>query len=57
MESEKSLILLKKSNAPLLERFQSPIEYYSADAFKENFKKLIPEYYSPTAVFYLRDKY
>jgi predicted nucleotidyltransferase len=49
---KKSLILLKKSNAPLIERFQSPIEYYAADGFKENFKKLIQEYYSPVAVFY-----
>lgn len=49
---KKSLMLLKKSNAPLIERFQSPIEYYSVGKFKENFKALISEYYSPAAVFY-----
>ena len=49
---KKSLALLKKSNAPLIERFQSPVEYSSIAGFKENFKKLIQEYYSPTAVFY-----
>ncbi len=48
----KSLHLLKKSNAPLIERFQSPIRYYAADNFKDDFKKLIEEYYSPIAVFY-----
>ncbi len=49
---KKSLVLLKKSNAPLIERFQSPVEYYSTNGFKESFKKLIEQYYSPTAVFY-----
>jgi len=49
---KKSLLLLKKSNAPLIERFQSPIEYYSSGGFKEEFKHLIESYYSPTAVFY-----
>lgn len=48
----KSLVLLKKANAPLIERFQSPIEYYSVPGFKENFSRLIKDYYSPTAVFY-----
>jgi predicted nucleotidyltransferase len=48
----KSLFLLKKSNAPLIERFQSPIEYYSVPGFKEDFSQLIKEYYSPVAVFY-----
>jgi len=48
----KSLILLKKSNATLIERFQSPIEYYSAEGFKGEFKSLIEAYYSPTAVFF-----
>lgn len=49
---KKSLVLLKKSNAPLIERFQSPIEYYVVNGFKSSFKKLIEEYYSPVAVFY-----
>src|SRR5688572_24601810 len=48
----KSLTLLKKSNAPLIERFQSPIEYYAVDGFKNGFKNLIGKYYSPTAVFF-----
>ncbi len=49
---KKSLVLLTKSNAPLIERFQSPIVYYAVDEFKNSFKKLIEEYYSPVAVFY-----
>ncbi|MEO5563518.1 MAG: nucleotidyltransferase domain-containing protein [Chitinophagaceae bacterium] len=49
---KKSLVLLKKSNAPLIERFQSPVEYFSGPAFRDEFKSLITAYYSPTAVFY-----
>lgn len=49
---KKSLTLLKKSNAPLIERFNSPIEYFSVPGFKEEFKRLIAEYYSPIAVFF-----
>jgi predicted nucleotidyltransferase len=49
---KKSLILLKKSNAPLIERFQSPIEYYAAPYFKTAFCKLINAYYNPIAVFH-----
>src|SRR5690349_10980716 len=48
----KSLTLLKRSNAPLIERFNSPIEYFAAPGFKEAFKELITNYYSPTAVFF-----
>ncbi|MEO8406016.1 MAG: nucleotidyltransferase domain-containing protein [Chitinophagaceae bacterium] len=48
----KSLLLLKKSNNPLIERFQSPIEYYSKPGFKKDFQYLIEQYYSPTAVYY-----
>src|ERR1700750_123697 len=48
----KSLLLLKKSNTALIERFQSPVEYYAVKNFKDDFKKLITEYYSPAAVFY-----
>lgn len=49
---KKSLILLKKSNAPLIERFTSPIEYFAEPGFKENFKELVSAYYSPIAVFF-----
>jgi uncharacterized protein len=49
---KKSLVLLNKSNASLIERFQSPIEYYSVAGMKEDFKSLIEKYYSPTAVFF-----
>jgi len=49
---KKCLTLLKKSNAPLIERFQSPIEYYAVDGFKNGFKNLMGNYYSPTAVFF-----
>jgi len=49
---KKALTLLKKSNAPLIERFNSPIEYFSVPGFKEDFKKLVANYYSPIAVFF-----
>jgi uncharacterized protein len=49
---KKSLTLLKKSNAPLIERFNSPIEYFGVAGFKDEFKKLIATYYSPIAVFF-----
>ncbi len=49
---KKSLLLLKKSNAPLIERFQSPVEYYDTAGFREEFSQLISHYYSPTALFY-----
>lgn len=49
---KKSLLLLKKSNAALIERFQSPIEYYAVGGFKNELKKLVKKYYSPTAVFF-----
>ncbi len=48
----KCLKLLKKSNVPLIERFQSPIVYFEAEKFKTDFKKLIGQYYSPIAIFY-----
>lgn len=48
----KCLQLLKKSNVPLIERFQSSVEYYADDKFKAGFVELIKEYYSPTAAFY-----
>ena len=46
------MLLLKKSNAPLIERFQSPVTYYTDEAFKQSFKNLIEQYYSPIAVFF-----
>jgi uncharacterized protein len=49
---KKRLVLLKKSNAPLIERFQSPILYYADEGFRAKFRQLIDQYYSPTAVFY-----
>jgi hypothetical protein len=49
---KKSLVLLKKSNAPLIERFNSPITYFAVDGFKEAFNNLINAYYSPIAVFF-----
>ena len=48
----KSLVLLKKSNAALIERFMSPVVYFSAPSFKENFLQLIQIYYTPVAVFH-----
>ena len=48
----KCLVLLKKSNAPLIERFKSPIEYYAVPDFKDDFRNLIVNCYSPVAVFY-----
>lgn len=48
----KCLKLLKKSNVPLIERFQSPVQYYADDTFRAEFVQLIQEYYSPTASFF-----
>jgi predicted nucleotidyltransferase len=48
----KCLTLLKKSNVPLIERFQSPIIYFEDTGFKESMTDLIRHYYSPTAVFF-----
>lgn len=48
----KSLLLLKKSNVPLIERFQSPMVYLGDANFKTEFKQLVQHYYSPVAVFY-----
>ncbi len=48
----KALVLLKKSNVALIERFQSPVEYYASEDFKKDFLGLIQEYYSPTAAYY-----
>lgn len=48
----KCLKLLKKSNVPLIERFQSPIMYAADEGFWQAFMQLIHAYYSPTAAFY-----
>ncbi len=48
----KCLKLLKKSNVPLIERFQSPIVYFTNEIFKLDFLQLIEAYYSPIASFY-----
>lgn len=48
----KTLLLLKKSNAALIERFQSPIIYKNEAAFRTEFNGLIKEHYNPIAVFY-----
>jgi len=51
-ELRKSLVMLKKSNAALIERFQSPVVYMDTDNYGGKFLELIKAYYSPTAVFY-----
>ena len=49
---KKSLILLKKSNVAMLEKFQSPIVYFQVESFAEEMKQLMHHYYSQTAVFF-----
>ncbi|MFM7023456.1 MAG: DNA polymerase beta superfamily protein [Flavobacteriales bacterium] len=46
---KKSLQLLWKSNAPLLERIQSPIVYHSSEGFIESFHEIAKLCYSPIA--------
>lgn len=48
----KCLYLLKRSNAPLIERFQSPVTYFANKDFPLAFSALIPSFYSPAALFY-----
>jgi hypothetical protein len=48
----KALGLLKKSNPPLLEWFQSPIIYQEVAHFRERMKPLMEAYYSPIACMY-----
>lgn len=48
----KCLKMLKKSNASLIERFQSPSVYSEVPGFAEDFRKLVDQYYSPAAVFF-----
>ena len=47
---KKALLLLKKSNAPLLEWVQSPIVYKAEVGFVEAFQILCDGFYSPKAV-------
>ncbi len=44
---KKSLKLLRKSNPPLLEWLQSPIEYIKHDSIYNQLVSLLPAYYSP----------
>ena len=48
----KALTLLKRSNAPLIERFNSPMQYFADPRFETDFKELITKYYSPIAAFF-----
>lgn len=45
----KALELFRKSNPPLLEWLQSPIVYRQNTAIMDQFRALLPEYYSPIA--------
>jgi len=45
----KALMLLKKSNPPLLEWLGSPIIYRKTFTIADRLRRLLPEYYSPTA--------
>ncbi len=49
-EIKKSLGLLWKSNAALLERIQSPIVYYADHEFLDEINVLSEDYFSPIAV-------
>ena len=44
---KKALVLLRKSNPPLLEWLQSPILYQQDDDFVKGIRSLLPIYYSP----------
>lgn len=48
----KALLLLRKSNPPLLEWLQSPIIYREHGAFISRIRQLAPEYYSPKSCMY-----
>lgn len=48
----KSLLLLRKSNPPLLEWLQSPIVYREIDSITYKIRQLMPEYYSPKSCMY-----
>jgi predicted nucleotidyltransferase len=48
----KALMLLKKSNPPLLEWLDSPTVYQQKTGIADRIKALLPEYYSPRACLY-----
>jgi predicted nucleotidyltransferase len=48
----KALVLLKKSNPPLLEWLNSPIIYQEKLGITDRIRKLLPAYYSPRACLY-----
>lgn len=48
----KALMLLKKSNPPLLEWLQSPIVYREEGIFSSEIRRLMHEYYSPKSCMY-----
>jgi uncharacterized protein len=48
----KSLHLLTKSNAALIERFNAPIVYYAKEDFADAFNGIIHNFYSRPSVFY-----
>ena len=52
VQGKKTLVLLKKSNPPLLEWFQSPIVYSERREAVDKIKALIPRYFSPIACMY-----
>lgn len=49
---KKGLSLFRKSNPPLLEWLGSPIVYLEQYSAAENMRRLLPDYYSPTACLY-----
>ncbi len=48
----KALKLLRKSNPPLMEWFQSPIVYQENKSFTSAFRKLMKDYFSPIGCMY-----
>jgi predicted nucleotidyltransferase len=51
-EIKKALKLFRKSNPPLLEWLQSPIIYSEKYTIAQNFRNLLPEFYSPISCLY-----
>lgn len=49
---DKSLLLLSRSNAALIERFQSPVFYKKDELFYSEMRTLVERNYSPIAVFF-----
>ncbi len=49
---QKTLLLFRKSNPPLLEWLQSPIVYRERFTITERLRALIPDYYSPKSCLY-----